>query len=115
MSLFVNAIKGRGKPTENTQGYVGRHYVDMDTGTEYVCVRVDNHDTHKPVTSRPHDFVHVDTFIAKTKYVWEARAEIPETVSDEIEMLIEANLLPAVSTVSGAILTDNSGNVILRY
>lgn len=34
---------------------------------------------------------------------------------DEIEMLIEADLLPAVTTASGAILTDENGNVILRY
>lgn len=32
-----------------------------------------------------------------------------------IEMLIAADLLPAVTTASGAILTNNSGNVILRY
>jgi hypothetical protein len=35
--------------------------------------------------------------------------------SEQIELLIEADMLPAVATPSGAILTDNSGNVILRY
>lgn len=37
------------------------------------------------------------------------------TDEETIEMLIEADLLPAVTTTSGAILTDNNGNVVLRY
>lgn len=40
-----------------------------------------------------------------------------DKVSDEeiIELLIKEDLLPAVSTSSGAILTDQNGNIILRY
>ena len=34
---------------------------------------------------------------------------------EQIEMLIEADMLPAVYNESGAILTDENGNVILRY
>lgn len=37
------------------------------------------------------------------------------TTDEEIEMLIEVDLLPAVTTTNGAILTDENGNVILRY
>lgn len=37
------------------------------------------------------------------------------TDEETIEMLIEADLLPAVSTPSGAVLTDQNGNVVLRY
>lgn len=39
----------------------------------------------------------------------------PKSNDEEIEMLIDADLLPAVTTASGAILTDGSGNIILRY
>ena len=35
--------------------------------------------------------------------------------AEQIEMLIEADLLPAVHDANGAILTDEKGNVILRY
>ena len=35
--------------------------------------------------------------------------------AEQIEMLIEADMLPAVYDASGAILTDENGNVILRY
>lgn len=35
--------------------------------------------------------------------------------ADQIEMLIEADMLPAVHDASGAILTDENGNIILRY
>lgn len=42
-------------------------------------------------------------------------AELPKSDDEEIEMLIMADLLPAVTTQSGAVLSDNSGNVILRY
>ena len=38
-----------------------------------------------------------------------------KTDEETIEMLIEADLLPAVSTPSGAVLTDQNGNVVLRY
>lgn len=34
---------------------------------------------------------------------------------EQISMLIEADMLPAVHDASGAILTDENGNVILRY
>ena len=35
--------------------------------------------------------------------------------AEQIEMLIEADMLPAVHDASGAILTDENGNIILRY
>lgn len=35
--------------------------------------------------------------------------------TEQLEMLIEADLLPAVHDASGAILTDENGNIILRY
>lgn len=35
--------------------------------------------------------------------------------AEQLEMLIEADLLPAVHDASGAILTDENGNIILRY
>lgn len=38
-----------------------------------------------------------------------------KTDEETIEMLIEADLLPAVSTPSGTVLTDSAGSVILRY
>lgn len=34
---------------------------------------------------------------------------------DQVKLLIEADMLPAVHDVNGAILTDENGNVILRY
>lgn len=34
--------------------------------------------------------------------------------TEQLSMLIEADLLPAVHDASGAILTDENGNIILR-
>lgn len=48
-------------------------------------------------------------------------AMIPNKLSDlvtsdeQLDMLIEADMLPAVHDSSGAILTDENGNIILRY
>lgn len=41
----------------------------------------------------------------------------PSTIPDteQLSMLIEADLLPVAYDASGAILTDEKGNVILRY
>ena len=33
----------------------------------------------------------------------------------QLEVLIETDMLPVVHNVSGAILTDEKGNIILRY
>lgn len=35
--------------------------------------------------------------------------------AEQLDMLIEADLLPAVYDTNGAILTDENGNIILRY
>lgn len=35
--------------------------------------------------------------------------------AEQVAMLAEADMLPAVHDASGAILTDENGNVILRY
>lgn len=35
--------------------------------------------------------------------------------AEQIAMLAEADMLPAVHDASGAILTDENGNIILRY
>jgi hypothetical protein len=34
---------------------------------------------------------------------------------EQVSILIDADLLPAVHDASGAILTDENGNVVLRY
>lgn len=39
----------------------------------------------------------------------------PQTDTEDIDLLIEADMLPAVHDANGKILTDNGGNVILRY
>ena len=42
--------------------------------------------------------------------------QAPETTDmEQISMLIDADLLPAVYDKSGAILTNETGNVVLRY
>lgn len=41
-----------------------------------------------------------------------------ETIPDELEqiaLLVELDMLPAIQDANGAILTDENGNVILRY
>lgn len=40
-------------------------------------------------------------------------SSIPD--AEQIAMLIEADMLPAVHDASGAILTDENSNVVLRY
>ena len=35
--------------------------------------------------------------------------------TEQLEMLAEADMLPAVHDTNGAILTDENGNIILRY
>lgn len=34
---------------------------------------------------------------------------------EQLELLIEADMLPAVTDSNGAILTDENGSIILRY
>ena len=46
--------------------------------------------------------------------VLETITNLPGSDEDEMELLIELDMLPAIS-VSGDILTDNDGNIILRY
>ena len=41
--------------------------------------------------------------------------EIVPNGLEQLSMLIEADMLPAVHDVSGAILTNEQGNIILRY
>jgi hypothetical protein len=42
-------------------------------------------------------------------------ASLSTSEDEEIEALIEVDLLPTITSASGAILTDSNGNVILRY
>lgn len=45
-------------------------------------------------------------------------SEAPESLpdnSEQIEMLIVADLLPAIHNADGKILTDENGNILLRY
>lgn len=44
-----------------------------------------------------------------------ALERLPITEDQEIDALVEADLFPAVTDNSGAILTDENGNVILKY
>lgn len=109
-------INKYGAPTVNTIGTVGQRYLDLATGTRYICSDVK--DIWEKVTSKthPHDFVSITKEKFRREYIWEAVGGGGSVTEDEqIEMLIKTDLLPAVTTASGAILTDNNGNVILRY
>lgn len=35
--------------------------------------------------------------------------------AEQLAMLIEADMIPAVHDASGAVMTDENGNIILRY
>lgn len=43
--------------------------------------------------------------------------QVGSTISDldQLALLVETDMLPAVHNESGAILTDSAGNVVLRY
>lgn len=43
-----------------------------------------------------------------------AGAGMPDE-KEQLELLIEADMLPAVTDSNGAILTDENGSIILRY
>ena len=45
----------------------------------------------------------------------QARANIGAVSADEIPVLIEEDMLPAVHNVDGSILTDQNMNIVLRY
>lgn len=49
------------------------------------------------------------------KWRQEIIEEATNSDNEQIAMLIESDMLPAVYDASGAILTDENGNVILRY
>lgn len=66
---------------------------------------------------KPADYVYTETEVM-TWAVLDKRITVLEEsggADGQLEMLIEADMLPAVHDVSGAILTDENGNIVLRY
>ena len=60
-----------------------------------------------------------EQLVATVKILLSSKQDKGEYISasniDQIAMLIESDMLPAVYNVDGKILTDKNNNVILRY
>lgn len=66
---------------------------------------------------KPSDYVYTETEVKSWTDLEERVSALEEGGGGEntLSLLIETDMLPAVRDANGAILTDESGNVILRY
>lgn len=108
----ITPITVAGKPTETTAGAIAQLYMDTDTGDLYKCT-AENRGSY---TWAPVDKRCVST-VNGVSPDENGNVEIQTLPNDveQISMLINTDLLPAVHDADGAILTDENGNVILRY
>ena len=67
--------------------------------------------------NKPDGYVYTETEVKTWEALEDRVKAIEENHSDaeQLAMLIEADMLPAVHDSNGAILTDENGNIILRY
>ena len=70
---------------------------------------------------KPDDYLYEESEIWSWEYLDKRITELEKTISEEavdtraFNLLIEEDMLPAVYTTNGAILTDQNGNIVLRY
>jgi hypothetical protein len=64
-------INKYGAPTKNTIGVVGQKYLDLETGTRYICTDVKEIYEKKTVDAHPHSFVATTKENFRREYIWE--------------------------------------------
>ena len=70
---------------------------------------------------KPDDYLYEESEIWSWEYLDKRITELEKTISEEavntraFNLLIEEDMLPAVHNADGAILTDQNGNIVLRY
>lgn len=70
---------------------------------------------------KPDDYLYEESEIWSWEYLDKRITELEKTISEEaintkaFNLLIEEDMLPAVRNADGAILTDQNGNIVLRY
>lgn len=66
---------------------------------------------------KPSSYVYTETEVLTWQTLDKRIKELEDNHSElaQLEVLIEADMLPAVHDANGAILTDENGNIILRY
>lgn len=109
----MSKFTGYGAPTDETVGAVGDIYINSNNGVEYECVAIRE----------------IKTDTIQRYYLWVRAATdsnsgggtggtvvagLPND-EEQIGILVEVDMLPAVHGASGAILTDDNGNIVLRY
>lgn len=57
---------------------------------------------------------YIKTIISALQH-WVTSVAVMKDEREQLSTLIEADMLPAVRTSNGAILTDEKGNIVLRY
>lgn len=87
------------------------NYVYTETETEVLCWK----DLENQLNVLNETTVKITPQELTASQRTQARANIAASDSEEIEMLIEADLLPAIHDKSGKIFTDENGKIILRY
>ena len=92
MSTALAPIEGYGPPTTKTVGAVGQIYKDLNTGTEYVCVKAIKISGYK---------------ISKESYTWEKKAvdvlALLETHMHELEDILDVDALATDDEVDAAV------------
>lgn len=110
----MSKLAGYPIPTDKTVGAIGDIYTSIAMGADYECIAI-----HEIKTDTIHRY-----------YVWvrivhgsdnsggendgASGGALPND-AEQLAMLIDADMLPAVHDASGAILTDEKGNIVLRY
>lgn len=70
---------------------------------------------------KPDDYLYEESEIWSWEYLDKRITELEKTISEEaintkaLNLLIEEDMLPAVRNADGSILTDQNGNIVLRY
>ena len=70
---------------------------------------------------KPDDYLYEESEIWSWEYLDKRITELEKTISEEaintkaFNLLIEEDMLPAVRNADGSILTDQNGNIVLRY
>jgi hypothetical protein len=65
-------INKYGAPTKKTIGVVGQKYLDLATGTRYICTDVNEIYEKETVDAHPHSFVAITKENFRREYIWEA-------------------------------------------
>lgn len=98
-------------------GGEGARYHALDEGfiPDTIARKIANKITLVSPSGTPFDITVSDDGVLSVNGTPISGGEVLTDDTEQLAMLIEADLLPAVHDTSGAILTDEKGNIVLRY